>query len=315
MRNFILIILILCVSTVKSQTQEDVNNFLEIFKSEIKNYDFGKIEEHFNDGYFKTFNESEYFDGNTEVGITSIFQSSYGKTDNEVRKIIKDYFEQHKKLNTQRKQIARKMNDFEFIKSFLKIRIYSKNQRTLYEDNNAIINSNINDLISVVVLDLPDGIGSLNKTYLKDWKKTENEVYNTAKENTLSSLTQNFEKAETFPTGEEIYLLASDSNLFITSSILNIKQFNIPIGKFGTIISIPNNTVIVALPINDKEKIESYGQNFYGLSNYMYQSSETKPLSDKIFWFDGEKYFEIQFLEQYQKLAFPIEMQEYFEKK
>jgi hypothetical protein len=130
-------------------------------------------------------------------------------------------------------------------------------------------------------------------------------VYTLAKENTLNSLTQKFEKDQVAKSGEEFYLLTNDTNLFITSSILDLKKMNIPLGQYGTLLSIPNNTVIVALPLNDKPKIESFSLNFFGLTNYMYTAEDTKSLCKNVFWYDGKEIFEVAFDVSQQKLIYP----------
>lgn len=315
MKSKLIIFLFLVVFIANSQTKSEIDNFLNIVKLEIKNYKIGKIEEHFEDGYFLTLSESEYFDSNMKIGITTIFQRTYGKSQNEFKQIIFDFFEQHKRLKIQKNEIKTRESDFNYMKSFLKIKIYNESDKDLYAKSGSIIRPFINSLITVVVLDLPDGIGSINRGLLKDWKKTEAEIFEYALDNTKKYLKLKFINSGTLPTGEEIYMLANDLELFTTSSILNINDAKIPMGKYGTIISVPNNITIAASPLDVKEKIEANGLNFYNLTNYLYKSVETKPLSNKIFWFDGNNFYEILYLEKLNKLAFPDEMKKFTQNK
>ncbi|MDA3614838.1 hypothetical protein [Polluticaenibacter yanchengensis] len=283
MKHYLMFLFLTIATIANSQTQKDVDNFIAILQKEIKNYNIGNIEEHYEKCYFKTLSESDFLDKNMEVSIINMFKSSFQKTENETKKIIKDYFEQLKRLKNQKNEIDKNKSDYSFMKSYLKIRVYSATSEDLYKKNNAIIRPGLNGIIEVVVFDLPDGIGSLNKNETKNWNKSEEEIYAQAKENTMNFLDQTFEFANNLPTGEKIYLLASDSNLFITSYILDLKKSKITVGKFGTIVSIPNNSVVVAMPIDDKDKLLSSTQNFFGLTEYMYESNETKPLCNKIY--------------------------------
>jgi hypothetical protein len=291
----------------------DVNKFITLFKTQMSKLTVGKIEEHYDQGYFKTLSESDYFDKDFEVGITSIYQKCADKDEAFSKQEIANFFEQHKRLKIQRKEIDSKMTDFNFMKSYLKIRIYSDQLKPQYE-NHGIVKSSYKGFIEVIVLDLPSGIGSLEKKYLDIWKKTESEIYLLAKDNTLKNLDQKFEKAEVAKSGEEFYLLSSDTDLFLTSFILDLKKSNPPIGKFGTLISIPNNTMIVALPLNDKEKINQFCLSFMGLSDYMYENKETKPISNNLFWINAN---DILFIDKdliNKKLIYPAELQAFIDK-
>ncbi|HOZ79879.1 MAG TPA: hypothetical protein PLY34_17915 [Ferruginibacter sp.] len=291
MKSILLFALLAIANLVSAQADTaGVNKFITMFKSQLSNFQVGKIEEHYDEGYFKTLSESDYFDKDFEVGITSIYQKCAGKDETISKQEINSFFEQHKSLKIQRKEIDSKMTDFNFMKSYLKIRLYSDQLKPQYE-NHGIVKSSYNGCIEVIVLDLPSGTGSVERKYLDTWKKTEAEIFLLAKENTLVHLDQKFEKAGTAKTGEEFYLLSSDTDLFLTSLILDLKKANPPAGKFGTLISIPNNTVIVALPLNDKEKIQQFGLSFMGLTDFMYESKETKPISNNLFWLTGNEVF------------------------
>lgn len=314
MKSKLLIAFLAIANLLSAQSNnDDVNKFITLFKSQITKFTIGEIEEHYDQGYFKTLSESEYFDKDVKVGITTIYQKCLGKDETASKQEINNFFEQHKSLKIQIQEFASKMNDFNFIKSYLKIKIYSDELKPQY-DNHGIVKVSYKGFIEVIVLDLPSGIGSLEKKYLDIWKKSENEIYLLAKKNTLKNLDQKFEKAEVETSGEEFFLLSNDTDLFVTSYILELKKTNPPIGKYGTLLSIPNNTVIIALPLNDKEKIEPFCLSFMGLTNYMFDSQETKPMSDNLFWFDGNQILSIEKDLKNKKLIYPTNLQKHVDK-
>lgn len=309
MKAKILIAFILITNLLNAQTNnDDLNKFITLFRSQMAKLEIGKVEEHYDLGYFKTLAESGYFDKNAEIGITTIYKKCSGKDEATSKQEINNFFEQHKNLRTQRKEFASKMNDFNFIKSHLKIRIYPDELKLQY-DNHGIVKNSYKGLIEVIVLDLPAGIGSLGKKYLDVWKKSENEIYLLAKENTLKNLDQKFEKAQTGKNGEEFYLLSSNNDLFITSSILDLKKTSPPVGKYGTLISIPNSLTIVALPLNDQSKIDQFSLSFMGLADFMYESKEAKPVSNNLFWLNGSEMLMIEKDLKNKKLIYPAELQ------
>jgi hypothetical protein len=314
MKAILLIALVLIANLSFAQTgNAEADRFISLFKSQLAKLDVGKIEEHYDQGYFKALSESDYFDKDVEVGITTIYQKCSGKDESAATQEINSYFEQLKRLKAERKEIMSKMNDFNFIKPYLKIRIYSDDLMAQY-NSWGIVKNAYKGFIEVIVLDLPSGIGSLEKKYLNIWNKPENEVYLVAKENTLNKLNQKFEKAQVGKNGEEFYLLASDADLFITSSILDLKKASLPAGKYGTLIAVPNNTVIVALPLNDKLKIDQFCLNFMGLASYLYESKETKPISDNLFWINGNEMFAIEKDLKNEKFIYPAGLQKFVDK-
>jgi hypothetical protein len=67
--------------------------------------------------------------------------------------------------------------------------------------------------------------------------------------------------------------------------------------------------VIIALPLDDKEKINQFCLKFMGLTNYMYASGETKPISDNLFWLNGSEILSIEKDLQNKKLIYPTQLQ------
>lgn len=309
MRRLFILLSAFIVSVVNAQDNDaEIKQFLNLFTTKIKTLDAGKIEPHYEEGYFITLSESVYFDKDNRVELTSLYQDCMGKDEATMKKIISRFFDNHKELKVQRKEIEAKMDDFNFIRPYLKIRVFSEELLSLYS-NHAITRFTHDGLLEVVVLDLPSGIGSLDKKYLATWKKTEEAIYRLARINTLKALKQKFEKAETAKTGEVFYILADDMDLFITSAVLDLRKAGLPLGKHGTVFSVPNHTSLVAMPLDDPSKADGFILNFMGLTDYMNQRPETKPVSNNLFWYDGKEVFLITKDIPNKKFIYPAALQ------
>lgn len=285
----------------------EIKKFLDLFTAKMKTLDVGQIEPHYEEGYFKTLSESAYFDKDTHIGLTSLYQECMGKDEATMKQFISRFFEKHKELKVQIKEMEAKMDDFNFIQPYLKIRVFSEDLLSIYSDH-AITKFTLEGLLEVVVLDLPTGIGSLEKKHLATWKKSEEDIYRLAKTNTIKALNQKFEKAETAKTGEVFYLLADDMDLFITSAIFDLKKAGLPVGKHGTVFSVPNHTLLVAMPLDDPAKADGFILNFMGLTDYMNQSPENKPVSNNLFWYNGKEVFLINKDIPNKKFIYPAAM-------
>lgn len=303
----VIISLFLCNLLHAQPTKADYDKFVSFFKSELPKFKIGKIEGHYEEGFFKILTASEYFDIDVEVGLTSLAQKCMGKDSIFVRQEINSFFERHKKLKNERELIGTKMNDFNYMKSFLKVRIYSDMVKPQYAKY-GLIKSPYKGFFEAVVFDLPSGIGSVEKKYLETWQKSEIEIYSLARENTLKSLTQKFSKTEAGKDGEVFYLLSSDYDLFVTSAVIELNKMDIPQGKYGTLISLPSSNVIVALPLSDSSKINQFALRFMDVTNYMYENNQTTQISAELFWYNGVELLSVGKDNEKKELIYPSEL-------
>lgn len=309
MRNFLFAgALLFCLVSSAQTGNEKVNHFVSIFKEQLKQYNAGDVEEHYDEGYVKIKSDSKYFESGQEIGLSSIYLRCADKNDEECKKEIGLFFEQLLALKKERGELLLKIESYEFAKTILKIRIYSSEMRPVYEKNNAIVKENLQGMIEVVVLDLATGIGSLEKKYLAKWKKTEEEVYALAKANTVSALFDEFVQMD--KNNPELYLLANDDNAFVTSGILDLSKSKIPVGKFGTFIAVPNNSSVIAFKIEDAKTAYAKALTFMGMINYLYALEGTTPVSSTMFWYNGQTLLPVEKDMKEKKLIFPKELEE-----
>ena len=293
-----------------SQSKEkNFIHFISIFKSELKKYDIGDIEEHFEDAYFRTKSESQYFDKEVEIGLTTLYQRCSGKNNNAIKEEIKIYFEQFKHLKNERASLNKEILDFSSIKDKLKIRMYANNLKDTYIKHDAIIKEANKGIIEIIVVDLPTGIGSLGSKYLKHWGISIDSVYNISKINTLKDIKATFIKIQPDQNGMSFNLLADDYDLYVTSSVLDLGKFNTPQGKYGTIISIPNSSMVIAKTLDDKNLIEQNTLEIMGATDAMFNLQNVKPISSNLFWYYNDKFEIIEKDYDRQTFIYPIELQ------
>ncbi len=309
MKQFILAIVLFLSLTLSSQTgNEKVNHFISIFKEQLKQYNAGETEEHYDQGYVKIKSASKYFESGQEIGLSSIYLRCADKSDEDCKKEIGVFFEQLLKLKTEREELAKKIESFDFAKTILKVRIYPSEMRAVYEKNNAIVKENLKGLIEVVVLDLTTGIGSLEKKYLAKWRKTEDEIYALAKANTVNSLHTPFFQAD--KDNPEVFVMADDYDAFVTSGIFDLAKSKITLGKCGTFVAVPNNSSVIALKVDDPKIVSVKALTFMGMVNYLYTLEGVKPVSDNVFWYNGKEILLVEKDMKEKKLIFPKELEE-----
>lgn len=308
MKTYLITLLCILTFNLFSQNDKDWKKFTKILDNELSQIPFGKIEKHYEEGFFICLEENEYSEKDGQIGLSSLFALCFEKSKSECHVIIQDYFERFRLSNIENKYIQSKISDFDFMKSYLAIRVYPKEWSEYFKD--AIIDESIEGLISVVIINSTYSAVSLSKDKISSWSKTEEEVLKLAKENTLQLIPEEFEFAQKSKYDDKIYLIASDTNIFLSSALINLEEQNIPNGKFGTLISVPNFSAVVAIPISSKQNLDEKTLDFMGLTNYMFESNETKPLSDNLYWYYENKIYLIEKDEVNKKLLLPKKLKE-----
>jgi hypothetical protein len=285
--------LLLSLNICVSHSQDiDIENFNSELKSAIKELKLHKaIEYHLDSGYILSLKETKYFFEGLQMSTRKIYNSSVATNSGSVRDNIKLYFEQLKDLKSSQEELFKKMEKFDLIKSNLKIRLYSDRLKDYYKSS--VIRDFIPGIFMSVVFDLDEGVGSVETRFLDVWGITRDSLFLIAEENTIKDHKSNFIKVPVDEIPIEFYLLTDEYNLYVTTSLLKIEEFNLPEGKYGTVISVPNSSTVIASPINKKSVKEDLIP-FMQVTNNLYLTDESIMFTNHIFWYYNGDYYLIK---------------------
>jgi len=275
--------------SIAAQSTKDYTIFLNIVKKELKEIHIQNYEEHFNEQYFIIKEKNDYFDVDTEVGLTNLYNICVQNDKSQWESIIKDHFSQVKNGRAEEKEILPKLEKIETGKEYLKIRLYPIDYKKQISKS-SIIDCSMDDYIGVVVIDFPSAVKALSNEYVKKWSISEKEILKIAKENTLKNNTEKFEVykiSDTF----SVSIMLSNTNIFITSSIYDLNKKYKALSEYGAFVAIPNRYGIILKNIN-KETLNNDIVQLIGLVNYMYQQGPGS-ITDTIYWFDGKQFYKV----------------------
>lgn len=281
----VLMLMIAICMPLFAKSNKEYNEFINIVKKELKNINIKNYEDHFSEEYFIIKDENDYFEVGTEVGLSNLYSICLQNNKSEWKNIVKNHFAYIKQTKADEKLINPKLEKFETGKEFLKIRIYSSELKDEYSKS-SIIDFFNDDFIGVVVIEYPSAIKSLPKEYVGKWSLTEKQIIDYAVKNTLKNNKESFENykiSDTF----DISILLSDSNIFITSSIYDLKINS----EYGSFVAIPNRYGILVKNIN-KKSINNDIVQMLDLVDYIYQQGPGS-ITNTVFWYDGKKYYKI----------------------
>lgn len=277
------------IFSISAESNKEYKTFLNLLKRELNEINIKNYEDHLNEQYFIIKEENEYFDIGTQVGVTNLYNICSQNDKSQWKEIISNHFYQVQKTRAEEKEIIPKLENFDTGKSYLKIRIYPIDYKEQISSS-SIYECYMDDYISVVVIDFPSSVKNLSNEYIEKWKISSKEIIEAAKENTLQNNKEEFEEFK-ISDSFSVFVMLSDTNIYVTSSIFDLSTKYDSISKYGAFIAIPNRLGIVFKNIN-KETLNNDIVQMMGLVNYMYQQGPGS-ITNTIFWFDGKNFYKV----------------------
>jgi hypothetical protein len=281
----LLVLFILAVPAVFSQDGSRLDPaFVDLVKKELAARGIASIEDHLADGYFVARENSEYFDKGNQIGLTNLFAICRQSDRAKWPSLVSGYFDQLKARRADEKAARARLEAFETAREILRVRIYGPEMKeTLGETS--LCRENPLGYVEAVMYDAPSGAGNVAASYLQKWGKSEDEVFRIAVENTLAGIRDKFVGFDV-PNAMYLYLLGSESDIYVTSGIFDLPRFGLPAGDFGTLVAIPTREMIIAVPLQNKADVNRQVVLFALIAARMHKLGPAS-ISPRIFWYDG----------------------------
>ncbi|MBC8067595.1 MAG: hypothetical protein IAG13_04605 [Deltaproteobacteria bacterium] len=138
--------------------------------------------------------------------------------------------------------------DYEQVKPMIKVRLYARD--SLGELTDSTIHRSLGeDLVAVLVYDLPDAVATVPIEAPKQWPITLDEAFALALTNVLEQDEVDTETLE-LDDGTRFHVMVGDS-FFVTSRLLVLEQHLEPITPMGALVAVPNRHTMLYAPIVD----------------------------------------------------------------
>ena len=143
-----------------------------------------------------------------------------------------------------------------------------------------IYREDIEDLITVLVLDLPTAVQSVKLEEVQKWNKSVNELFEIGKENVLKQYPIQIDSEVI---NEKPCYLLHGEHFFVSTHGLNLEKYSECIGRYGTIITFPHRHIVITYPINGEDIIKSIN-NLMAAATGMYKDAPGA-ISPNIYWY------------------------------
>ncbi|HWB74012.1 MAG TPA: hypothetical protein VG755_03630 [Nannocystaceae bacterium] len=144
--------------------------------------------------------------------------------------------------------------DFEQVRRIVKVRLYARDSLGDLTDS-TIHRALGEDLVAVLVYDLPDAVATVPTDAPKQWPVTLDKIFELALENVLEQDEVETETLE-LDDGTRFHVMVGDS-FFVTSRLLVLEQHLDPITPMGALVAVPNRHTMLYAPIVDLTVVDT----------------------------------------------------------
>lgn len=170
------------------------------------------------------------------------------------------------------------IEDFEKASKYLAVRIYHQDMVGAFKLEELVYRKDLDETVTVLVLDLPSSVESILHTNIEKWNKTPEELFPIALTNLKEKVKREAER------DDKNFVKLSGDDMFVTSEALFLERNRACIGKYGAIFCLPNRDTFRAAPINSDIDLEIALQYMIPFAEETFDKSEDLAITRHIYW-------------------------------
>jgi hypothetical protein len=233
------------------------------------------------DGVLKT--DEEVF-GVDALGLTNIAQTCKLEHDQDWSDLVTHHFDGMMAAKVFDREFQSKKHNFEYAKGFLAVRLYHRHHFDTVGIENIIYEPFADDIMKVLVYDLPHTVSNVKPEDAKLWPKSIDELlkYGSDSVKQRYPVQASHERFNEF----DIWFI-SDNHLFATNAVLDQEGMHKYTGSKGALVGIPHRHAVLIYPIETLEVVQAINTLIPIIAG-MY-SEGPGSISKNIFWYrDGQ---------------------------
>lgn len=242
-------------------------------------------------GYFRSLGKPYKLDGGTirtnwmnkdsdmqNLGLLNLAQLCKSASKEQYPDIVKNHFEVMRKSQDFISGFFDTMDDFDFVKPFIGTRVYHKDHVQSLGPGGVISQRITDDLIGILVFDMPQAITSVKPDQVNVWGKSANDLLQLG----LQNIRENYD-FEVQELKARVPLKAVVQNHFFASNvIMEMERYPELLGTHGTLVTVPHRHSVVFHPIEDITIIMAINM-MVPMTRAMYKDGPGS-ISNNIYW-------------------------------
>lgn len=224
-------------------------------------------------------------------GLENVYQR-YRLAESPVKKLqIFEHFESVFHALSEMEEQNKKLENYEYAKNYLKIRVYPEEYFNEMPDDNRVYSVDFPRTRSTLVYDFPDSIRTTDSAMLAKWNISSESAIAIALENTINNCKIS-EISNKLPNGALFYGYTSEEPFTVTH-LLRKENFSEKVGKYGFLAAIPTRQTFLLIPINDETILEAL-PSIYNLSSQIFEEGPGSVQKDLYLNYENQ-YYSIEF--------------------
>lgn len=168
--------------------------------------------------------------------------------------------------------------DFEIMKPSLAVRLYPEDTHSGTVEG-GVWRRDFEGVLTVLVYDFPTHVEIVPRSHITAWRKTDEELFELG----ISNVATGFPvTVESFPE-YGIHFLTSDE-VYVTTLLYRLESFPEVIGRYGSLVSIPDRHTVVILPLEGSQS-SGFTTGFLNVTLGSYMDADY-PVSYHVWWYD-----------------------------
>jgi len=191
--------------------------------------------------------------GQHRLGLQNLAQLCNQVEEDQWEELVREHFDRVI-VSTHTHDLEAIGRDFSQVKSIVKVRLYAR--ESLGELTASTIHRDLGeDLVSVLVYDLPDAVATVPTEAPSHWPLTLDEVFEIALANVLEQDEVETEVLD-LDDGTKFSVMVGES-FFVTSHMLVLENYLQPVTSMGALVAVPNRHTLLFAPIADLTVVDT----------------------------------------------------------
>lgn len=225
-----------------------------------------------------------------EMGLLTLCQKCYHQDLRMYRSEIEGHFNTLMRDRKFQDAFAEQAERYDSVKQYVGVRLYPVDYIRGPVGEHALYRMFSDDIIEMLVFDLPDSVSNIQPSYLEKWGMSLEEVYAHGIENMRRVNPLKFEKTKM---GEHEIWFAGSDHFFAGNAVYELSRQSRLVGRYGSLVTVPHRHAALVYPIDGMEVVPALNTLAF-VADGMYKEGPGS-LSKDIYLYQAGKFTEIPY--------------------
>ena len=238
--------------------------------------------------------------GAERLGLINLAQICRQQPVRKWQNIIQSHFNNMREASLFQDEFNKKAHNFDLIKDYLAVRLYSNDYLSYLDDTAATIGGPVtDDITAILVFDLPKTVVNVKPEQTIQWNKTNEELFEWGRENARKN--NPVEISSQTVAGFAIRFIQG-VHFFVANTVLDMGRYPELVGTKGSLVGIPHRHAVLVYPIENLEVATAVGKLIPIIRGMFEEGSGG--ISPNLYWYHANRFTTLPYELSDNKLKF-----------